>query len=99
MANVLDVTLVPEQLALGRCVETGEQLGERGLAGSVLADEGNHFAGLDVEVETVEGGYLRAGVAEADPARADPSEGGPSRSRDRLLARGFQVSEATQVVE
>ena len=38
----------------GRAVQTAEEVEERGFSGAGFADEGEHLAAVDVEVETVE---------------------------------------------
>ena len=42
--------------ARGRLKQAREQLGERGLAGAVLADDAHELAGVERQVEVVDGG-------------------------------------------
>ncbi len=51
-------------------VQAHQQVGERALAGAVLADDGERLAGLDVQVEVVQR-RLAAGVGEAHVAECD----------------------------
>ena len=47
-----------------RVVEAAQQLGQRGLAGAVLTDDGHRCAGRDRQVEAVEHGTAAVGVGE-----------------------------------
>ena len=60
-----------EHLAGGRPVESTEDAHERGLAGAVLAEDGQHFAGADVEVDVAQ----RLHVTEAARDPHDPQRG------------------------
>ena len=50
----LDLTAVEEDLALVEGVDAGDALDEGRLAGAVVADEGHHLTGTDLEVDLVE---------------------------------------------
>ena len=52
-----------------RLVVAGEDLDDRGLAGSVLADEGVDLPDADVQVDVVEGPLSREGLAQPDDAQ------------------------------
>ena len=74
-ADGLDVVggdgfVVDEDFAGGGIVEAGEEGDDGAFAGAAGADEGDHFAGLDGEVDVVEGGLADA-VAEGDVAELD----------------------------
>lgn len=66
-----DVDAVPEDAAGGGRVEAGEEFGEGGLAGAVLADEGDGLAAADGEGDAGEGVGALAGVAEGHVADFD----------------------------
>lgn len=50
-----DLFAAPGDRAVVRLVGAGQDLDERGLPRAVLAEQAVHFAGLDVEVDAVEG--------------------------------------------
>ncbi len=69
-------------LAAGvRAMVTGENLDDRRLARAVLAHEGVHLTGLDVQIEVRQGDRPREGLGEA----ANPKDG--ARRRRPVLVR------------
>ena len=64
-----------DDAALGGEVDAVEVEHEGAFAGAVGADEGDFFAGLDAEVEPVEG-LVAVGVAEDEAFDLDEREGG-----------------------
>ena len=98
---VAQVAAVEQDAAFVGIVEPREQLDERGLAGAVLADQRQHLAGLQREVEVAHRPALGAGIAEADvlehEALADRL-----RERQRVRRRHdlrLDLEEREQVVE
>ena len=72
-------------------VEAGEKLHERRLAGAVLADQREHFAGLQREAEMAHRPSLGAGIPEADILEHETL---PDRARKRtriVRCREFPV--------
>src|ERR1700712_5119749 len=49
-----EVLILQDQLAGGRRVDTADQIEDRGLAGAVRADDGEHLAFADVEADRID---------------------------------------------
>ena len=64
-ADVAEVDVVDRDAAVLRIVEPQQELQQRGFAAAVRADDGDRFAGLDVEAHAVEHLLLRL-VGEVD---------------------------------
>ena len=60
-------------------VQPAEQLGQGGLAGAVLADQGDDLAGADLQDTSVTAGVVGARVGEADVLDPQPPEAGRGR--------------------
>ena len=69
--DVAQVAAVEQDAAAGGVVEAGDEVAERGLAAAAGADEGDRFAGLDVERDVFERERAGAGVAERDAVERD----------------------------
>ena len=63
---VAQVVSVEQDAAFVRVVETRQQLDQRRLAGAVLADQRQHFAGVQREVQVAHRPALGARIAKAD---------------------------------
>ena len=70
----LDRLAVEQDLAGGRLLEAGENLDERGLAGTVLAHERMDFAGAKIEIDAEE--HLHAAEGLADSPRGQHHRAG-----------------------
>jgi hypothetical protein len=94
-----DVDAVEPYRALGRVVEPGHQLGDRGLAGARRAHDGDRLAGRDAQVEA--GQHRAAGaVGEGDVGEVDrPARLGQRLGLGRLRYRGRLVEHAGQFLE
>ena len=92
--DVAEVGAVGGDRAAGRVVEAAQELGQRRLAGAVLADDGQRGAGRDREVETGEHrGTL--GVAERDAL--EPDRGASAAARRRVVrATGRRLRQAAR---
>ena len=80
-----------------RVVEPAEQLGERGLAGAVLADDGQRRAGGDRQVEALEHRPAAGRVGEGDIAEADLARrhaGGRPGAADQRAGGGHRLLQA-----
>ena len=96
--EVAQVGAVDLDGARRRVVEPAQQLGERGLAGAVLADDGQRRAGRDRQVEAAEHLALGAWVGERDVAEADLRRLGspaaaPCSTRDSAPTRPVLLAE------
>ena len=61
---------IDANVAGGGAVESADQVEKRGLSGTGRADDGNHFAASDVEVDGLERGDLAFAVVElGDPGK------------------------------
>ena len=82
-------------LALGRLGQPEEHQDRRRLAGAVLAEQAEDLAGLDLEIEMVDGDEVAVGLGQAAgpdrgarPVVASRGRGAPGRDRDRQRAAG-----------
>jgi hypothetical protein len=89
----VDVHPVPVNAARIGCVEAGQQLGQRGLAGAVLADGRHDLALGDLQRDVAQRGLRAAWVGEADALHLQPLE--PVRRR-RRRARGDRLRQQLQ---
>ena len=71
---------VHQDAAARRLIQPAQELHERGLAGAVLAHDGHHRAGLEVQADVLEHQALRAGIGEGHVLEANPV-GEPLRHR------------------
>src|SRR5450755_1843787 len=63
-----DGLAVDADLASGRAVQAADQIEERGLAGAGGADDGNHLAARDLEIDRFERGDLALAVIDLGDA-------------------------------
>ncbi|KAG0771304.1 hypothetical protein G6F22_016594 [Rhizopus arrhizus] len=63
---VAQVAAIEQDAALVRFVQPRQQLHQRGLAGTVLADQGQHFIGVKLEIQVAHRPLLGIGIAETD---------------------------------
>ncbi len=59
-----DRLAVDEQLALGLLVQTGDDLDQRRLAGTVVAEDAGHLAGMHPQRDVLERGDVAVGLAD-----------------------------------
>ena len=71
LVPLLEVEAVEQDPAAGRAIQAGQQLDQRGLAGAVLADQGQALAGLDVQIDVRQRGRGGVGVDELHVLEAD----------------------------
>ena len=84
------VVAVEQDAAFVRIVEAREQLDQRRLAGAVLADQREHFAGVQREAQVAHRPALGAGIAEADVLEDEALRGSaPGTAAD---SRGDTIS-------
>jgi hypothetical protein len=85
-----DVHAVDQDRAFGDIVEAADQVDQRALAGTAVADQADHLAGLDDDVDVA--GDAARPVAEADAAQFDASRdaaaGAPDGSARERWRRG-----------
>ena len=93
-SSVAQVDAVDLDAALLRVVEPAQQLGERGLARAVHADDRHRGAGRDREVEAVEHGGQVGPVRERHVAEADLARGHAGRGRRASRATGSAPASA-----
>src|SRR5699024_8464927 len=75
--DVPQVHAVQRHPTLGGVVEAGDELGDRGLAGTGLAHQGDGLAGGDVQVHRLQHQRAVLGVAEGNVLEVDlPARGG-----------------------
>src|SRR4051794_25325376 len=94
--EVAEVGAVDLDGAAGRVVEAAQEVGEGGLAGAVLPDDGEGGAGRDGQVEAGEDGWAGA-VGEGELAEADfvaGQAGGGSGAGGQVAVFGHAVGEA-----
>ena len=70
-AHAREVDAIHQDATAGRLVQPAQELHERGLAGAVLADDGDHRAGLQIQADIVEHAALRARIGEGHVLEAD----------------------------
>ena len=105
-AQVVQVVLaqvlpVEQDAALVRVVQPRQQFHQRGLAGAVLADQRQHLASAELEIQPAQRPALGAGVAEAHVLEAEAAGDRP-RHRQRPGRRGdsrLDREEGEQVVQ
>ena len=84
------VMAIEQDAAFVRVVEAREQFHQRRLAGAVLADQCQHFAGVERERKLAHGPMLGAGITEADVLENESLADRP-RKRARVLG-GERIS-------
>ena len=96
--HVADVGAVDHDAPLARVVEPREQSDEAGLPGSRGADEGHGPAGVDLEVDPGQRGFV-AVVAQAHPSQLDAAvTGGERRCPGGILHCRLAVEDLEQAV-
>jgi hypothetical protein len=91
---------VPADLAAIRAVEAGQQLGQRGLARPVLADEGDDLSGRHLQRHAGQRGLVAGRVRERHVRDGHPAKAGGRRAaRPGLLELGQHGGEYHVVVE
>ena len=94
---VAQVAAIEQDAAFIRVVEPRQQLHQRGLAGAVLADQRQHFAGAQFEIQPAQRPALGAGITEADvlerEARARSAAGSATRSRPDAISGWISKNE------
>ena len=77
--EVADVAAVDADGALGGVVEAADEVDDGGFTGAGVADEGEHLAGLEVEVDAAQDVVGLAGVSEAYAFEGDAALGDGER--------------------
>ena len=62
--DVAQIDAIEQNRAGGRIVEAGDEIAERRLAGAAGADQGDHLAGLDVQIDLMQHRRGRSGIGE-----------------------------------
>ena len=96
-----EVDSIESDSALGRIVQPGEQLGDRGFAGAVLSNERDPLPGAKLEIDVADCPSLAPRITEADILKDKP---GANRCRHWLgagrgLDCGAHVEEHEQIAQ
>src|SRR5699024_1394184 len=97
---VPQVHAVQRHPTLGGVVEAGDELGDRGLAGTGLAHQGDGLAGGDVQVHRLQHQRAVLGVAEGNVLEVDlPARGGQRGGGRRFLHVRLHREEGGDLLE
>src|SRR5215217_8391999 len=94
------VCSVPPHGAAAGLIQASDHLGQRGLAGAVLANQSHVFATVDLDVGGLQRELAATGIGEADSIRPNPMELRRWRNVARTtLSCGGQSEEAIKIID